>query len=94
MVATAIIRHIDDLGRIVIPKEIRRSMKIREGDPLEIYVDHENEAVCFKRHHPNETVKEQLTRIIELNNYLPNEAINHLKKTVELLTEESEESKE
>ena len=37
--ATGIIRKIDDLGRVVIPKEIRRTLRIREGDPLEIYRD-------------------------------------------------------
>ena len=37
MKATGIVRRIDDLGRVVIPKEIRRTMRIREGDPLEIY---------------------------------------------------------
>ena len=39
MKATGIVRRIDDLGRIVIPKEIRRSFRIKEGDPLEIYTD-------------------------------------------------------
>ena len=41
MKATGIVRRIDDLGRIVIPKEIRRSFRIKEGDPLEIYTDAE-----------------------------------------------------
>ena len=41
MKATGIVRRIDDLGRVVIPKEIRRTMRIREGDPLEIYTDRE-----------------------------------------------------
>ena len=40
MKATGIVRRIDDLGRVVIPKEIRRTLRIREGDPLEIFVDH------------------------------------------------------
>ena len=39
MKATGIIRHIDDLGRIVIPKEIRRNLHLREGDPMELYVE-------------------------------------------------------
>ena len=43
MKATGIVRRIDDLGRVVIPKEIRRTMRIREGDPLEIYTDREGE---------------------------------------------------
>ncbi len=48
MKATGIVRRIDDLGRVVIPKEIRRSLKIREGDPLEIYVDREGEVILKK----------------------------------------------
>ena len=43
MKATGIVRRIDDLGRVVIPKEIRRTMHIREGDPLEIFTDHDGE---------------------------------------------------
>ena len=39
MKATGIVRRIDDLGRVVIPKEIRRTMRIREGDPLEIFCE-------------------------------------------------------
>ena len=48
MKATGIVRRIDDLGRIVIPKEIRHSLKIREGDALEIFL--EKDCVCFKRY--------------------------------------------
>lgn len=43
MKATGIVRRIDDLGRIVVPKEIRRTLRIREGDPLEIFTDREGE---------------------------------------------------
>ncbi len=56
MKATGIVRRIDDLGRVVIPKEIRRTMRIREGDPLEIYTDRDGE-VIFKKYSP----------IVELN---------------------------
>ena len=49
MKATGIVRRIDDLGRVVIPKEIRRTMHIREGDPLEIYTD-EGGRVIFKKY--------------------------------------------
>lgn len=49
--ATGIVRRIDDLGRVVIPKEIRRTMRIREGDPLEIYTDNNGE-VIFKKYSP------------------------------------------
>lgn len=51
MKATGIVRRIDDLGRIVIPKEIRRTMRIREGDPLEIYTSPDGE-VIFKKYSP------------------------------------------
>lgn len=49
MKATGIVRRIDDLGRVVIPKEIRRTMRIREGDPLEIYTDRDG-GVIFKKY--------------------------------------------
>jgi len=48
MKATGIVRRIDDLGRVVIPKEIRRTLRIREGDPLEIYTDREGEVILKK----------------------------------------------
>lgn len=51
MKATGIVRRIDDLGRIVIPKEIRRTMRIHEGDPLEIFTE-SNGTVIFKKYSP------------------------------------------
>lgn len=51
MKATGIVRRIDDLGRVVIPKEIRRTLHIRVGEPLEIYVSGEGE-VIFKKYSP------------------------------------------
>jgi transcriptional pleiotropic regulator of transition state genes len=50
MKATGIVRRIDDLGRVVIPKELRRTMGLAEGDPLEIFVDGEN--IVFRRYRP------------------------------------------
>lgn len=69
MRATGILRRIDDLGRIVIPKEIRRSMRIREGDALEIFT--ENDMVCFKRYNPNEDFLGEMKSIEDsiLNEY-------------------------
>lgn len=55
MKATGIIRRIDDLGRIVIPKEIRRNFGIREGEPLEIFVH--GDFVCFKKYSANKLEK-------------------------------------
>lgn len=46
--ATGIVRRIDELGRIVVPKEIRRTLRIREGDPLEVYTDREGEIILKK----------------------------------------------
>ncbi len=51
MKATGIVRRIDDLGRVVMPKEIRRTMRIREGDPLEIYTNSDGE-IIFKKYSP------------------------------------------
>ncbi len=51
MKATGIVRRIDDLGRVVIPKEIRRTLRIREGDPLEIFTSNDGE-VIFKKYSP------------------------------------------
>lgn len=48
MRATGIIRRVDDLGRVVIPKEIRRTLRIHEGDPLEIFLDHDE--ITFKKY--------------------------------------------
>ena len=61
MKATGIIRRIDDLGRVVIPKEIRRNLKIREGDPLEIFL--ENDSVCFQKYSVLGSLAEEPLRI-------------------------------
>ena len=52
MKATGIVRRIDDLGRIVIPKEIRRNLEIREGEAMELFL--ENDCVCLKKYSPSE----------------------------------------
>ena len=52
MKATGIVRRIDDLGRIVIPKEIRRSIGLREGEPLEIFIEG-GDTVCFRKYKTN-----------------------------------------
>lgn len=51
MKATGIVRRVDDLGRVVIPKEVRHAMRIREGEALEIYTTQEGE-VIFKKYNP------------------------------------------
>ena len=64
MKATGIVRRIDDLGRVVIPKEIRRTLRIREGDPLEIYTERDGE-VIFKKYSPMGDLLELAGRICE-----------------------------
>ena len=63
MKATGIIRRIDDLGRVVIPREIRRSLKIREGDPLEILI--EKNCVCFKKYSALGLFSEDILRVAQ-----------------------------
>lgn len=72
MRATGIVQRVDDLGRVVIPKEIRRQCRIYEGEPLEIYVDHYGDipVVCFAKYSSSfgeelQTVKE---KVLELMN--------------------------
>lgn len=64
MKATGIVRRIDDLGRVVIPKEIRRTMRIREGDPLEIFTDREG-GVIFKKYSQLGDVSEFATQLCD-----------------------------
>ncbi len=54
MIATGIIRRVDDLGRIVIPKTIRQELNIEEGEPLEIYFDRHNKQVIFQKYSVDE----------------------------------------
>lgn len=54
MRATGIVRRLDDLGRLVIPKEIRRVLGWKEGDPIELYFDRENKAIMLKKYETEE----------------------------------------
>ena len=62
MKATGIVRRVDDLGRVVIPRDIRKSMGIREGEPLEIFL--ESDAVIFRRYSYN--LVDEVKRVAEL----------------------------
>lgn len=67
MKATGIVRHVDDLGRVVIPKEIRRMFMIKEGDPIEVYVD--KDCVILKKFDINGDIEQTIDnfcRAIEL----------------------------
>ncbi len=65
MKATGIVRRIDDLGRVVIPKEIRRTMRIREGDPLEIYTNSDGE-VIFKKYSAMDEISENASNVADI----------------------------
>jgi AbrB family transcriptional regulator (stage V sporulation protein T) len=67
MKATGVVRRIDDLGRVVIPKEIRRTLRIKEGDPLEIFTDKEGE-VILKKYSPMGELSEFATEYADTLN--------------------------
>ena len=60
---TGIVRRIDELGRVVIPKELRRTLRMREGDPLEIYTD--NERLIFKKYSPIASINTHASAVAE-----------------------------
>ena len=61
MKATGIIRRVDDLGRVVIPKEIRKRMGIVDGEPMEIYL--EDDAIVYKKYNANISVADEINRL-------------------------------
>lgn len=94
MKQTGIVRRIDDLGRVVIPKEIRRSLKIYEGDPMEIFV--ENGGVLFKKY---EVIEGATEAVDNLKNYIAEDAdirsqekiLQKIKEIEDILKEEQAE---
>lgn len=64
MKSTGIVRRIDDIGRIVIPKEVRSTMHIKEGDPLELYLD--GTTLCLKKYNTTELFTEVLDDVIDM----------------------------
>ena len=78
MRATGIIRRIDDLGRVIIPREIRRTMGIREGESFEIFVG--EDSVTFKRFNLNQELKKELLTIVErYDDDVPADIINKIR---------------
>lgn len=63
MKATGIVRRIDDLGRVVIPKEYRRVINVREGDPLELFLT--EDGVLFKKYNLSESINDSIERLID-----------------------------
>ena len=70
---TGIIRRIDDLGRLVIPKELRKSLRIRTGESLEIFVDGED--VILKKYTPMESIEEAANKYVESFNKVINHSV-------------------
>lgn len=66
MKSTGIVRHIDDLGRVVIPKEIRRTLNIKEGDPLEIYTGEDGVVIFRKYETETENIADECAKIVNL----------------------------
>lgn len=101
MRATGIIRRIDDLGRVVIPKEIRRALRIHENDALEIYTDNINgqAVVCFAKYQPNAGFLNSLTElagaidgnIMTCDNEKKSELHDHFNAIAKILKELEEE---
>lgn len=92
MRATGIVRRVDDLGRVVIPREVRRTAKIREGDPLEIFLL-EDGGIVFKKYNYTivndlrdyaETIRQQLEDQ-GANSEIRHEAMGHLDALIEML---------
>ena len=88
MEATGIVRRVDDLGRVVIPKEIRRNLGIHEGDPLEISL-HED-YICFKKYTTNKLEK-VYDAFKELVDFAEEEGGSYMKTMVSELQVEVEE---
>lgn len=97
MKATGIIRRVDDLGRVVIPREIRRTMGIKEGDPLEIYT--ERNAVVFKKYehnlvHEADNLLENVTYYLNADAPCRDEVRMALERVVLLLKKQQKEEEQ
>mgnify|MGYP001000922135 CR=1 FL=1 len=84
MKATGIVRRVDELGRVVIPKEMRRTMLINEGDPLEFLVD--GQSIVLRKYSDKESFKDSLDtlgeNLPELSKKLGSEKVNRLKELI------------
>ena len=92
MRATGIIRRIDDLGRVVIPREIRRKMHIREGEPLEIYTEGDN-TVCFRKYQTNMADEVRTMEEVIIDDFMMDIAMNGTVEQREMFAEAHEHFK-
>lgn len=96
MKATGIVRRIDDLGRVVIPKEYRRVINVREGDPLELFLT--EDGVLFKKYNLSESISDSIERLIDniedayidIDTDKSKEVIGLLKAAMSILSDEDE----
>jgi AbrB family transcriptional regulator (stage V sporulation protein T) len=86
MKATGLVRRIDDLGRVVIPKEIRRTYGINSGDPLEIFTDNEG-CIILKKYDPLPEIRNRVEKLQEMITENTNYEPEVTKSAVTLLTE-------
>ncbi len=84
MKATGVVRRIDDLGRVVIPKELRRSLRIQDGDPLEIFTDDQGD-VIFRKYDYTECIEDSVQRLWEA--VLENQDLKNSQALIEKITE-------
>lgn len=98
MKSTGIVRRIDDLGRVVIPKEVRKTMHLKEGDPLELYLD--GTTLCLRKYNTTELFSEALNDLVdlindsEMNSCIAPEEKALIKSTIDLLKKRWEEKNE
>lgn len=94
MKATGIIRRVDDLGRIVIPKEIRRKLRVTENTPMELFVG--NNKIILKKYIPTPSVKESVNDLrkifYEMEEFFGAETANKIEKHIKALIEILKES--
>jgi len=95
MKATGIVRRIDDLGRVVIPREYRKVINVREGDPLELFLI--EDGIIFKKYNPSETINDSIERLIDniedayldIDTSKSKEVIGLLKAAMSILSDEN-----
>lgn len=96
MKATGIVRRVDDLGRIVIPKEVRRQLRITEGVPMELFI--EDNKVIFQKYIPAPNVKESVDDLrkafYETEEFFKAETANKIEEHIKALTEILKEREE
>ncbi|TGB04711.1 AbrB/MazE/SpoVT family DNA-binding domain-containing protein [Halobacillus salinus] len=85
MKATGIVRKVDELGRVVLPIELRRNLEINEKDPLEIYLD--NNKIILKKHIPSEEKMQHLKTLDDIKILLSGSEKERIERVINFLTQ-------